>query len=125
MGKNWRAGRSKKVAVTQNNTIPGRVAALYRVLGTWDAVARKIGISRGMAWRVANGYQPKDNTIRAALGLPVSVSVDSCPKCGKAHLVKRPRHPKTFDENSREYDKWLLTHAAELAERVVWAEGKR
>lgn len=35
------------------------------------------------------------------------------------------RHPKTFDENASEYDKWLLTHAAELAERVAWAEGKR
>lgn len=27
--------------------------------------------------------------------------------------------------NALAYYLWLLTHAAELAERVVWAEGKR
>ena len=43
----------------------------YEVLGTWDAVARKWGVSKGMAWRLANesGYEPKNPTIRKKLGL--------------------------------------------------------
>jgi len=43
----------------------------YEILGTWDAVARKWGVSKGMAWRLANesGYEPKNPTIRKKLGL--------------------------------------------------------
>jgi len=42
----------------------------YEVLGTWDAVARKWGVSKGMAWRMVNeGYEPRNSTIRKKLGL--------------------------------------------------------
>lgn len=96
-----------------------------------DALAAKTGlrVTRAAAWRLARdletGKVPQNrNKLRAALGLPYTIPVNSCPKCGSTHLVKRPRHPKTFDENAREYDKWLLTHSTKLAARIAWAERK-
>lgn len=120
MGKNWRAGLSKKVAVTACNTLSRRLNDEYTRLGTWSAVGVKFNISRAMAFRVANGYEPKRADIRSALGLPNSVSVDACTKCGKAHVVKRPRHPKTFEQNAADYADWLKVNAGKLAE---WVSG--
>ena len=50
--------------------------ALYERLGTWRSVAASLGISGGMAYRVAlQGYEPHDPAIRKALGLPILTPV--------------------------------------------------
>ena len=58
-------------SVTACNAIQGRLLEDYRIEGSWLAVGRKYDVSSAMAWRVANeGYEPKDDEIRAKLGFP-------------------------------------------------------
>lgn len=117
MGKNWRAGLSKKVAVTACNTLSRRLNDEYALLGTWSAVGIKFNISRAMAFRVANGYEPKRADIRAALGLPCYAPAPVCPKHGIPHPGKCPRK-KTFEQNAADYADWLKVNAGKLAEWV-------
>ncbi len=81
--------RTPEFHVTENNTIRNRLQADYDLLGTWKAVGAKYKVSSGMAYRVAvYGYEPHKASIRAALDLPVTVSVTVCPHCGQPPLVK-------------------------------------
>jgi len=56
------------------NATRGRLLAMYEELqheGGWRAVGEALGVSGGMAYKVAReGYQPRDPEIRAKLGLP-------------------------------------------------------
>jgi hypothetical protein len=68
---------------------------LHEELGTWDAVGVSLGISGGMAYRVAlQGYEPKDPRIRQSLGLPLmagDVIVMGKPvtcRCGRVFIGK-------------------------------------
>ena len=56
-----------------------RLRFQYSNLGTWDKVAVAFGVSKGVVYRMATSdYEPKDNGIRAKLGLaPI------CQKCGE------------------------------------------
>jgi len=48
------------------------VRHLYDELGTWEAVGNELGVTKAVAWRYVNepGWEPKNNEIRAKLGLP-------------------------------------------------------
>ena len=60
------------------------------MLLTWSAVGAEIGITGGMAYRVAvQDYEPQKSSIRAALGLPVLAPAHVCPACGVVHVAKR------------------------------------
>jgi len=39
--------------------------------------------------RISAGWFPKTNRIRNLLGLPLLVSVNSCPNCGGAHPIRK------------------------------------
>ena len=62
------------VSVRACNAVRGRLLAMYEELqheGGWRAVGEALGVSGGMAYKVAReGYQPRDPEIRAKLGLP-------------------------------------------------------
>jgi len=56
---------------TACSDIQARLIELHAHLGTWRAVGLELGVSSGMAWRVANeGYEPKNPEIRKKLGFP-------------------------------------------------------
>ena len=95
MGKNWRRGKSKNIGLTACNAIAGRLKADYLTFSTWDRVGKKYGVSGGLAYRVANGYEPRGAKARAALGFPVLVPAPAC-ACGEVHLRKGrcPNAPK-------------------------------
>ena len=63
----------------------------YGELQNWRKVGAAMGISEGMAWRLANeeGYEPKDAHIRVHLGLPALVPAPACVRCGEVHVTKR------------------------------------
>lgn len=47
------------------------IADQYERFGSWAEVGRFYGISRTIVWRIVNdGYIPKNNHTRRALGLP-------------------------------------------------------
>lgn len=94
MSKNWRRGQSKNQGVTQNNTLPRRLTDEYHMLGTWEAVALKFGITKAMAYRVAHGYEPKTTRIRALLGLPCYSPALVCPVHGVVHQGQCPKKRK-------------------------------
>jgi len=82
--------RTLEFHVTKRNTISKRLAALYRSGMSWRAIGTKFGVSGGMAFRVATqGYEPRKASIRAALGLPVTVPVAVCPIHGVVHIPRR------------------------------------
>jgi len=58
------------------------------ILGRWEAVALKNGLSVGTVCRVASGYNPKAKHIRERLGLPALVAVPACPHCQQVHIRK-------------------------------------
>lgn len=73
------------------------------ILGRWEAVALKNGLSVGTVCRVASGYNPKAKHIRERLGLPVLLPVPVCLSCGQVHIRKgcpaqqngrRPHRPR-------------------------------
>lgn len=86
--------------LTVCNAIQRRLLADYDVLDTWEAVGAKYGVSGGVVYRVATSdYEPRNNTIRAALGLPKLAPAPVC-SCGEVHTRKtcpnrppRPRKP--------------------------------
>lgn len=81
--------------LTIGNMAQERLRCRYGVLQDWKAVAREIGVSSGMAYRVAmTDYDPKDNAIRECLGLPAMAPVSVCPTCGVVHVKKCPQAPK-------------------------------
>lgn len=75
-----------------------------------------------MAFRVANGYEPKDATIRKRLGLPVTATVVCCKKCGGAHMAKRCTRRPTYEERTEQYERWRERMADSLRRAVEWAE---
>lgn len=123
MAKNWRRGNSKKVAVTKNNAIARGLWRDYARLKTWKAVGAEKGVTGGMAFRVAHGYDPKSPAIRSALGLPAYASAPVCPVHGVVHQGRCPR--KTFEQRAADYDAWKTRNMPKLLAIVAWAEGKR
>jgi len=67
-------------------SVQKRIWAEYRKQGkSWNKTAKALNVSRGSLIRIAGGYEPKSETIRRALGLPVYATVQVCPHCGKVH----------------------------------------
>lgn len=74
--------------ITVCDAVRTRLASDYARLGTWKRVAAEIGVSAGMAQRVATtDYEPKRAKDRAAFGFPVMVPAPAC-ACGEVHLKK-------------------------------------
>lgn len=68
----------------------------YHQVKSWRKVAREYDksgnvLSGAMIRMVALGYEPKRSDIRRALGLPIYVAVQVCPRCGQVHPPRR-RH---------------------------------
>jgi hypothetical protein len=61
------------VSLTARNVLGNALVALHGELGSWKAVGDKLGVSGGMAYRVAmQGYEPRAPSIRKSLGFPVT-----------------------------------------------------
>lgn len=99
----------------------------YQDLASVLSAKTGIPVTRAEAWRLAHdpdGKTPNHKSnLRAALGLPCTAPMPICLIHGIAHKGKCPR--KTFDENAAAYDEWKRKHAAELAERVAWADARK
>ena len=69
------AGRN---IVMKIGNVRRKIREAYRREGNWEKVSRRFGVSKAMAWRIANepGYEPKDPTIRKKLGLRRGRKVD-------------------------------------------------
>jgi len=62
----------QKPSLTGRNVLGNALVALHGELGSWRAVGERLGVSGGMAYRVAmRGYEPKAPNIRRSLSLPV------------------------------------------------------
>src|SRR3990172_9236862 len=83
------------------------------VLGSWPKVAKALGVTPAMAWRVARGYEPKDNIIRAKFGMDefkskvvsvnghipdgaYSLGAMKCSECWRHYITNHPRRKKCF-----------------------------
>jgi len=88
---------AKEYFVKTINSVRKEINDTKRLLGTWQAVAAKYGLNRGMIYMIAvNGYEPKTPRIRKRLGLSVMLSAPACRECGDVHVAKRcPRKPET------------------------------
>lgn len=112
MASNGAVGEEKALKVLRH-----RVVRLYRNLrhvGGWRAVGRALGISEGLAWRIAvEGYMPKGAGLRRKLGLPELGSVVvvgegtvkegaqalgsvRCVRCGAEFVSNHPLRRKCF-----------------------------
>lgn len=96
--------------VTVRNTVQARLLERYGALLNWKEVGREIGVTGGMAYRVAvEGYEPRRNAIRAKLGFPVLKPTPVC-ACGEVHVAKKCTHrPKPPAWVSAAAD-WLRQH---------------
>ena len=56
-----------------------RAISAYKTYGSWRRVAALWGVSTGTVIRVAGGYEPRRAGIRAALGLPPLVTLQTGP----------------------------------------------
>lgn len=62
----------------------------YKRLKSWRAVGAEMGISGGMAYRIAKDqYEPKDAHIRAMLGMSAMMPAPACPVCGVVHVARQ------------------------------------
>lgn len=73
------------------DSVRRKVQKAYKKLHNWRRVGDELGISEGLAWRLANedGYEPKDPHIRVRLGLPALAPAPVCGRCGEVHVAKR------------------------------------
>lgn len=110
--------RTPKIHLTPRNAISKRLLERYAVLLTWSAVGAEIGISGGMAYRVAvQAYEPHRASIRAALGLPAMIPTAPCQACSVVHVAKRcpaARKPGKPRRDWRGSFAWLA---------ALWASG--
>lgn len=120
-GKGWRRGKSKNYGVTPRNAIARRLRSDYALDKTWAAVGAKYGVSAGMAFRVADGYEPQAAAIRSKLGFPVLALVSVCPVHGVVHVTRRC--PPTR-QPAEDYATWKARNMPKLLEIVAWAESK-
>ena len=73
-----------------------KINAIQAKTDRWRDTGFMLGISGGMAFRIARqGYEPKDNHIRATLGLPAMLPAPACAKCGKVHTTARCTEGRT------------------------------
>ena len=95
-------------------TVKARLNECYKGNMSWEKVAREFGVSVGTAVRVARGYEPHKASVRAALGLPVLVTVPACGKCGVVHVrvtcppATKPSAPRRAPLNRRKLAVKLL-----------------
>ena len=61
----------------------------YKRFGSWRKVGEKYGVTKGMAYRIAHGYEPREAHIRHLLNLPALVELPPCKTCGGNHGMKR------------------------------------
>lgn len=79
----------------------------YKRLNNWRAVGKDYGITGGMAYRIAHGYEPKDPRIRTTLHLPALVPAPVCPRCGVVHVSKRCTQKRSLPEPWESAVQWL------------------
>ena len=59
---------------------------------SWENIGREYKVSGGLIYRMAlQGYEPKDDHVRAALGLPILAPAPVCPVHGVVHTGSCPR----------------------------------
>lgn len=78
---------------SETNTARAMLHTLYRQLGRWDAVAKKLStehvkFTKGPLNQIANGKRPVTDKVRAALGLKLRTRpAPVCSVCGEVHVV--------------------------------------
>ena len=78
--------RSKPFVVPQLHSVRNRLADDYALLMTWKSVGEKYGVSGRVVYRlVVDDKEPRDNAIRARLGLPALAPAPVCVRCGVVH----------------------------------------
>ena len=78
--------KSKPIVFARRTAAQNLLWADYARLFTWRAVGAEYGVSVGAVYRLAVlGKEPRDNAIRARLGLPALASAPICVKCGMVH----------------------------------------
>jgi hypothetical protein len=82
------------------------LAASHAVTGSWEATGAFLGVSGGLAYRIAvDGYEPRSIEARSRVGLPVNpVALASAILCGCGcgiaflpvvpHQKRMPGHPR-------------------------------
>jgi len=96
-----------------------RVQRCYEKAGNWRAVGAELGISGGMAYRIAvDGYEPKEVHIRVRLGLPAMAPAPVCAKCGEVHVAKRCTKRGRRGMDLWELDGEVLRWMLEMREEV-------
>ena len=83
--------------------VKNAIKSEYKSRHNWRKVADVFGITGGMAYRIAHGYEPREAHIRHVLHLPALVEVAPCAKCGEIHLRRtcpqttRPRNRRAIN----------------------------
>jgi hypothetical protein len=73
-----------------NDELIAKINKIQAKTRRWKLTGDALGVSGGMAFRIAKqGYEPKDNHIRAVLGLPEMLPAPACSKCGRVHVSPR------------------------------------
>jgi hypothetical protein len=95
--------RSRRSA---SERIQGALAARVAAGIPWSAVAKRYGVSKGMAWRMAHGIEPANPKARHAFGLPPRVGpwtqyqqVRYCKehRCRKPFIPNHPQRRRCFE----------------------------
>ena len=69
--------------------VKNAIKSEYKTRHNWRKVADVFGITGGMAYRIAHGYEPREAHIRHLLNLPALVELPPCKTCGGNHGMKR------------------------------------
>lgn len=93
-----------------------------RIVGNWEKVAAKNGVSLGTACRVARGYEPRTARLRIALGLPILIPVLACPHCGRVHVTKRCPLLRRVPRQRVVPPAWVTEAADWLEKRMIGRE---
>ena len=121
--KNPPRRRTPEFHLTKCKAIYKRFVDRYRAGESWAAIGAEIGISGTTVYRaVVEGYEPRDNDKRRALGLPATVAVAVCPDCGRPPLSQRHKCGDRFARNAAEYDRWRAAQMPNILDILNWAE---
>jgi hypothetical protein len=75
--------------MTTFKVLQAKVKKTYKRRKTWSKVGQEFGINKGLAYRIAQGYEPKTAHVRVQLGLPALAPAPVCSRCGKVHVTRR------------------------------------
>lgn len=120
MSRNGHRTKPAGMALQTLETVQARLNHERAILGRWEAVALKNGLSVGTVCRVAAGYNPRTDRIRKALGLPVLLPAPVCQHCGAPPHAHRNCPARRNGHGKPERKRWIITgrDAASIAASI-------